>query len=117
MERFFVEPEFFFPYRGFEWVRVLSPNGMTALYVVQAIAGALVAVPKTSRAAAAVFFAAFTYVELIDVTNYLNHYYLVSLLAFLLVVIPTGPDVPRWAVWVLRLQVGVVYTFGALAKA
>lgn len=115
--RFFVEPEFFFPYRGFEWVRVLSPGGMITLFVIQAIAGALIGLRRTSRVAAAVFFLVFTYVELIDVTNYLNHYYLVSLLALLLALTPTGPEVRRWSVWIFRFQVGVVYTFAALAKA
>ncbi len=117
VERFFVQPEFFFPYRGAEWARVLSSEGMTALFVVQAVSGALIGWSRTSRVASAVFFAAFTYVELVDVTNYLNHYYLVSLLSLLLAAVPTGPTIPRWAVWILRFQVGVVYTFAALAKA
>ena len=33
---------------------------------------------------------AFTWVELIDVTNYLNHYYLVTLLGLLVLALPLG---------------------------
>ena len=34
------------------------------------------------------FFLIFTYIELIDKTNYLNHYYFVSLISFILIFIP-----------------------------
>ena len=36
----------------------------------------------------ALFFVGFTYTQLIDVTNYLNHYYLVSLLALIMIFLP-----------------------------
>ena len=115
--RFYVEPTFFFSYRGFGWVHPLSESGMTAAFLALAVLAALIAVPRTSRLASGLFFLGFSYVELIDATNYLNHYYLVSLLTFLLAVIPDGREIPRWGVWILRLQIGVVYTFAALAKA
>ena len=117
VQRFYVEPTYFFSYRGFEWVRPFGETGMTVAFIVLAVLGALIALPRTSRIASALFFVGFSYVELIDVTNYLNHYYLVSLLALLLAVVPDGREVPRWAVWLFRLQIGVVYTFAALAKA
>jgi hypothetical protein len=68
---------------------------------------------------------------LIDKTNYLNHYYLVSVLAFLMVPLPLGvawsvdarrnpawaaDRVPAWTVWVLRAQLGLVYFYGGVAK-
>jgi vitamin K-dependent gamma-carboxylase len=43
-----------------------------------------------TRSPAALFFAGFTYVELMDVTNYLNHYYLASIVALLLAIVPSG---------------------------
>ncbi|MEX2502078.1 MAG: HTTM domain-containing protein, partial [Trueperaceae bacterium] len=77
---------------------------------------------------------AFGYLFLLDATRYLNHFYLVLLLAALLTVVPThgaaalsgsGPPsddrappgtAPRWALWLLRVQIGVPYVFGGIAK-
>jgi hypothetical protein len=70
-------------------------------------------------------------VQLIDVTTYLNHYYLASLLALLLAISPAGKagSVDAWltkrsvstieAGWhhLFRFQVGIVYTFAGIAKA
>lgn len=73
----------------------------------------------------------FTYQFLIDQAYYLNHYYLTALIALILVAIPANrrlsadcrmrptlksSTVPRWAVWLLRFQIGVPYFFGGLAK-
>lgn len=119
VERFYGEPTWFFTYYGFDFVRPLPVAGMYALYVAMAALGVAIAVGgRLYRPALAAFVLVFSYVELIDVTNYLNHYYLVTLLGLLLLVVPAHrPTVPRWAVWLLRFQIGVVYTFAALAKA
>jgi hypothetical protein len=83
------------------------------------------------RACAVLFFLGFTYIELIDQTLYLNHYYLVSLISGLMIFLPANgawsldawrnpqlrvDAVPCWCVSVLRFQVGVVYLFSGLAK-
>ncbi len=114
----FVEPRMFFPYEGLEWVRPWSRAGM---YVHFAALGALalgIAAGRgaLARIAAALFALGFTYLHLIDKTNYLNHYYLVSLLSLLLAAVPASPRVPAWAVAILRFQVGLVYFFGGIAK-
>lgn len=132
VERCFVTPRYFFHYAGFSWVEPLSASGMRALFAVMIVCGVLIALGALYRLACATFFLVFTYVELIDVTNYLNHYYLVSLLALLLTFLPlhralsvdawwrptlTLHRFPAWWYWLLRAQVGVVYFFAALAKA
>jgi hypothetical protein len=83
------------------------------------------------RFSALVVFLAFTYVFLLDQARYLNHFYLISLLAFLLVFLPVhralsvdarrrpairSDTAPAWALWVLRAQVGIPYFYGGLAK-
>jgi vitamin K-dependent gamma-carboxylase len=132
VERCFVSPRFFFHYWGFEWVRPGSPAVMHGLFVLMAVCGVCIALGLAYRLAAATFFLVFTYVELIDVTNYLNHYYLVSLLALLVTALPLHahasidawlrPSIrrsalPAWMTWLLRFQVGAVYFFAAIAKA
>ena len=81
------------------------------------------------RPAIVVFFVGFTWVELIDVTTYLNHYWFVSLAALLLCFLPADASLSMsglaatasapcalGAVYLLRAQVAVVYGFAGLAK-
>jgi hypothetical protein len=131
VERFFVEPRLHLKYWGFSWVVAGPPWAMYAVFAALAALALLVAVGLFYRAAIVLFFAVFTYVQLIDVTLYLNHYYLVSLLALLLCLVPANAAwsldarrrpalrrdaVPRWCLYLLRLQVATVYTFAGLAK-
>jgi hypothetical protein len=131
VERFYLEPKWRFPYWGFEWVRPLPGPWMQLSVAATALAGVLVALGLFYRVAIVAFFLLFTYCELIDVTTYLNHYYLVSLLALLGCFLPlhrawsldawrrpalASPTLPRWMTWLLRFQIGVVYLSAAHAK-
>jgi len=115
----YVEPKVYFPLFGLEG---LTPWPGIGMYVHFAVLGALatcIAFGVALRPAAGLFFLGFTYVELLDQTHYLNHYYLVSLLAVLLVFMPIGrhqSTAPRWCLWALRGQVGLVYFFAGVAK-
>jgi vitamin K-dependent gamma-carboxylase len=129
--RFYGERHYFFKYWGFAWVEPLPVEGMVALYAALAVLALCIALGLFYRASTLLFTVGFTYVELIDVTNYLNHYYLVSLLALLLVFLPLGrvgsldalrrphtrlDALPAWTLYLVRFQVGVVYVFAGLAK-
>lgn len=131
VDRFYVRPTFFFKYWGFEWVQVLPEPWMTVAYVSMTVLAAFVAVGFLYRISIVGLFVSFTYVELIDVTNYLNHYYLVSLLALLMCFLPLNraysvdawlrrrrlePIVPAWMVYLLRFQIGIVYFYAGIAK-
>lgn len=127
VERFFGDRAFFFRYWGFEWVPPLPVPGMTALYLGSAVAALALAAGWRTRASAAAFLVAFGWTELVDVTNYLNHYYLVTLVAVLFVALPTGGapgvsnrfragTVPRLTLHLLRFQFATVYLFAGLAK-
>ena len=131
IERFYGEPTFFFRYWGFGWLPVLPVPALYAVGVVLAACALLVAVGLFYRAAAVTFFLGFTYLQLLDVTRYLNHYWLVVWMALLFAVLPLGrawsvdawrhPETarshhPAWVLWLLRFQVGVVYVFAGLAK-
>lgn len=131
VEQFFVKPDFFFTYWGFGWVEPLSPAGMHAAFVALVVLSLMIIIGLFYRAAIISFFVLFTYVELIDVSNYLNHYYLVSLLALLLCFLPANaawsvdalirPSIRRaktaaYHIWLLRFQIGVVYFYAGIAK-
>lgn len=131
VDELFVKPTFFFKYWGFSWVGVLPAPWMHGLFVGLAVLGACFAAGLFYRLVAPLLFVAFTYVQLIDVTNWLNHYYLVSLLLLLASLMPLGRagsiDVlrdpasrlaafPAWCTYLLRFQVAVVYVNAGLAK-
>lgn len=127
----YIAPRRYFPYVGFSWVRPLPGPLMYAVFAAMG-AGALgLALGWRTRWSALLFAATFAYVELLDKANYLNHYYLVTLVALWLVALPSGAALsldarrdprcarattPAWTVWLLRAQLGLVYLFAGLAK-
>lgn len=112
-------PSHFFHYAGFEWVRPWPGPGMYIHFGVMAVLAVLVILGRRPRLCIALFGALFAYAHLIDKTNYLNHYYLVICVCGLMACLPierTWTHVPRWVVWALRAQIGLVYVFGGIAK-
>lgn len=131
VERFYGDRTFFFHYWGFAWLRPLSVVGMYGVYVLLLLLGLAIAAGLFYRVAIVLFFLLFGYVELTDVSNYLNHYYLVSLLALLMCFMPLSgalsldvyrapalhrSTLPRWQLQLMRLQLALVYLFAAKAK-
>ncbi|SMG53687.1 Vitamin K-dependent gamma-carboxylase [Marivirga sericea] len=126
----YIEPEFYFPYFGFEWIQTFGDPGMYLLFAAMGVAALGIALGAFYRWSAILFFLSFTYVELIDKTNYLNHYYFVSIIAFLLILVPANKAysidawrrkkqelyVPAWSIHIIILQLSLVYFFAGLAK-
>lgn len=127
----YIEPSYFFTYFGFEWVKPLSEGGMYFLFTALAIAFLFQAIGFFYRAASIFSFLAFTYIELIDKTNYLNHYYFVSIVCLLLIFVPAHryfsidvlrkpalkvTHIPRYFVFLFQLQLAIVYFYAGLAK-
>lgn len=127
IEKLYLEPTYFFSYRYFEWVKPLG-DWTYVLFALVAITSIMILLGWKYRFAMIVFFFSFTFIELMDKTTYLNHYYFISLLSFLLIWLPLSAgfsldarkkgdqQVPAWAVWALKLFVGVVYFYAGLAK-
>jgi vitamin K-dependent gamma-carboxylase len=129
--RYFVEPALNFTYYGFSWVKPWPGRGMYIHFFVLGLAAACVMAGFLYRFAAPVLFLAFTYSFLLDQARYLNHFYLVCLISFLMCFLPAGRAfsidallrrkirsdvVPAWTLWLLRAQVGIPYFYGGLAK-
>lgn len=127
----FVEPTFFFKYYGFGWVAAPPAGAIYALYGSLFLLALAFAAGIRFRVVAVLLFLGFSWAEFIDVTNYLNHYYLVSLLLLLSTFLPIGwtwsidalrrpayarSTIPAWALYLLRFQVGVVYAYAGFAK-
>jgi vitamin K-dependent gamma-carboxylase len=131
ISRYFVEPAVNFTYYGFSWVRPWPGSGMYIHFFVLGVAAACVMLGLLYRIAAPVLFLAFTYTFLLDQTRYLNHFYLVCLISFLMCFLPAerafsvdallrrkirADVVPAWTLWLLRAQVGIPYFYGGIAK-
>lgn len=127
----YILPKHHFTYYGFSWVKALGDPGMYILFLVVGLSALLVMLGLFYRVAAVVFFLSFTYVELIDVSTYLNHYYFVSLVALLMIFLPAhryfsldvlrkpsiaAKQVPAWSVNSIKLLLGMVYVFAGIAK-
>lgn len=131
IEAQYIQPTFFFKYYGFHWVTCPDSNSIYLLFTIVLVAALCIMVGLFYRLATMLFFLAFTYIELIDVSNYLNHYYFVSLVALLLLFLPANRnyalDVKLGLVkakehiafvfpLALKLQLSIVYLYAGLAK-
>jgi len=131
IERYFVDPTFHFKFHGFGWIEPWPGSWMEAHFAVLGALAVCITLGLAYRIVAPLFFLGFTYVFLLEQARYLNHFYLVCLLAFLLSVVPAHrvwsldavlarprwPEtVPAWSLWLLRAQIGLVFFFAGVAK-
>ncbi|MDQ3395205.1 MAG: HTTM domain-containing protein [Bacteroidota bacterium] len=127
----YIAPKYFFTFYGFEWVRPLGELGMYFLFGLLALTSFFILVGAFYRWSTIIFFLGFTYVELIDKTNYLNHYYFISIISFLLIMVPAHryfsydvirapglkvSHVERWTILIFKIQLAIVYFYAGLAK-
>lgn len=129
IETLYIEPSFHFSYYGFEWVKPLD-HYTYVLFIICGISAFLVAVGLKYRLSIFFFFLSFTYIELMDKTTYLNHYYLISILSFLMIFLPANASfsidnlikkrsylqVPKWTIDSIKILLTIVYFYSGLAK-
>ena len=130
IEDFYIKPQFHFTYYGFGWVKPMG-NYIYLLFMIACITALFVAMGYKYRIAIITFFLSFTYIELIDKTTYLNHYYFVSVISFVLIFLPANSSysvdafknskiafqkIPKWNIDILKLLLGIVYFYAGLAK-
>ncbi|MEO1291046.1 MAG: HTTM domain-containing protein [Chloroflexota bacterium] len=131
VSEFYIEPIYHFTYFGFDWIRPLPPTSMYAVFIVLTILSVMIAIGIFYRLSILSFFLLFTYVELIDKTYYLNHYYFVSVVSLLMTTLPLHRKysvdsylfplirtdyVASWTLLSLRLMLTIVYVYAGIAK-
>lgn len=131
VQSLFIDPPIHFTYFGFSWVKPWPGDGMHWHFYVLLGCAACIMLGFCYRLAAVLFAIGFTHVFLIDQSYYLNHFYLVCLVSFTMVLLPANrafsldaklrPKIysaftPVWTFWILRILVGITYSYGAIAK-
>lgn len=130
INKFYIEPDFHFSFYGFSWVKPVG-DFTYLLFFICALSALLVAIGYKYRLSIVLFFLSFTYIELMDKTTYLNHYYFVSLVSFMLIFLPGNTIfsadsrinkkiyselIPKWTIDVIKLMLCIVYFYAGLAK-
>lgn len=129
IEKLYLEPKFHFSYYGFEWVKPIGKYTYL-LFIICGLSSICIALGFKYRLAIISFFLSFTYIELMDKTTYLNHYYFISVLSFLLIFLPVNKhfsidsflnkkeyqNIPKWTMDSIKLLLGIVYFYAGLAK-
>ncbi|MBQ4822785.1 HTTM domain-containing protein [Aquimarina sp. MMG016] len=129
IDKLYIQPKYFFSYYGFEFVKPLG-NYTYLIFVLCGVSAIFVALGYKYRIAIITFFLSFTYIELMDKTTYLNHYYFISILSFLMIFLPANAYfsvdakqkgvsyqfIPKWTIDSVKLLLGIVYFYAGLAK-
>ncbi|HEY9886789.1 MAG TPA: HTTM domain-containing protein, partial [Candidatus Obscuribacterales bacterium] len=129
--RYWIDPVINFTYYGFDWVRPLPGIGMYVVFGALGVLAFNILIGWHYRLSAVLFFIGFTYSFLLEQARYLNHFYLICLLSFLLIFLPAHrafsvdawrrPAVaaqvaPAWTLALLRAQLCIVYFYAGIAK-
>ncbi|WP_025741315.1 HTTM domain-containing protein [Aquimarina pacifica] len=129
IESVYITPKFHFSYYGFEWVQSIG-NYTYILFFLCGLSAFFVAIGFKYRVSILTFFVSFTYIELLEKTTYLNHYYFISILSFLLLFLPAHryysidciitqksyKNIPAWTIDSIKLLLAIVYFYAGLAK-
>ena len=131
IRQFYIEPEFYFKYYGFEWIHPWPGDGMYYHFIALGILAIFIGIGFLYRLSALLFFLGFSYIFFLDQARYLNHFYMVMLISFLLMILPAdrsfsldaklwprqrSETVPNWTLWMLRAQFEIIYIYAGLVK-
>jgi hypothetical protein len=127
----YIQPKIYFGYLGFEWVNPLPGIWMYLPFILFLIGSLGILLGAFYKFSSTLVFLTFTYIELLDKTNYLNHYYFISLITFLLIWVPAHKSysldvrlkrvesldsTPSWTITIFKFQLAIVYIFAGIAK-
>ncbi len=127
----FIEPKYTFPFMAFSWLEPLPGNGMYFYYGLMGLAGIFVMLGLYYRSSMALYAIMWAGVYFMQKTNYNNHYYLLMLLNFLMILVPAhqyasldvkrNPNIksltcPRWCLLLFATQITIVYIYASVAK-
>jgi len=131
IQELYIDPAFLFPYFGFEFLPRPNALGIWVLFWLCGLSSVGILLGLFYRWSALLFFLSFSYIELLDKANYLNHYYFISLVALCLIFLPAQHAfsldlklkrvqgygrTPRWTILLPQVLIGGLYVMAGLAK-
>jgi len=131
IDEHYIQPIVHFRYFGFSWLPIGSDWFIYLIHGIMLLASLGIMLGYKYRTSTILFFLTFTYTELIEVSYYLNHYYFVSLISFILIFLPAQKyfsldllnfrieekrHVEKWTIDILKFQLFVVYFYAGIAK-
>jgi hypothetical protein len=126
----YIKPKYFFSFYGFDFIKPLG-NYTYLLFIICAVAAIMVAIGFWYRQAIVILFLSFTYIELMDKSTYLNHYYFNTLVLFLMMFLPAHryfsvdayrnkalntAIIPKWNIDAIKFLVLILYFYAGVAK-
>ena len=129
IETTYIDPSFHFSYYFFDWVKPLG-DFTYLIFLICGLSAFFIALGYKYTYSIIIFFLSFTYIELMDKTTYLNHYYFISILSFIMLFLPASSSysidaiqnktsfskVYKWNIDVIKLLLFIVYFYSGLAK-
>ena len=128
IESIYIDPEFHFKYYGFEWINSLGEFNYL-LFIICGLSSICIMIGYRYVYACIFFFISFTYIELIDKTTYLNHYYFISVVSFLMIFLPANIyfsidsyrkkefyQTKKWHIDTIKFLLLIVYFYAGIAK-
>jgi hypothetical protein len=127
----YVENPFRFKIYGFDWLPDIPYMYFYNLWVMLGILAFFVMIGLFYRVSIVLFTILFSYIFFIEQANYLNHFYFVCLMSFIMCFLDPhhafsvdasffrmkqSRVVPFWQHYILCFQMGIVYFFGGIAK-
>lgn len=126
---YLVDSKFLITYDFFHWVQIMSRPAMEVLFGIMSVAAVLVGLGVVYRLSAGFLFVSWSYLFLLCKGHYNNHYYLFCLIPLLLLFVHADQwgslkqwrkkktmFIPYWQVFILKVQLVIVYFYGGLAK-
>ncbi len=127
----YLTKSFYFKYYGFEWVEIWPGDGIYIHFIVMGVLAVFIGIGFLYRLSTVLFLFAFSYIFLLDQALYLNHFYFVILVSFIMCIIPANrcfsvdarlrpkirsTTVPAWSVWFVRAQFEIVLIYAGIVK-
>ncbi len=128
----YLQPSLVFSYRHFDWVQPWPTTwALYAHWTIMALCSVAIMLGYYYRFAMVLFTIMFSYAFLLEQAIYLNHYYMVILFCILMIFLPANslwsldarrdtrianPEVARWCIILLVLQLEIILIHAGLAK-
>lgn len=132
-------PEFHIPMPFFDWVPVPSVETIYIMYLALLVCSGFLLIGLCHRIAAALYVLIYSWIFVLDASYYMNHYYLMIIIAFMMIFLPmsncysikqalskrtnrfsflsdSSNTAPLWAIWALRIKVEIVLIYAGLVK-